>query len=122
MQTRRYPRTLNEAFGPYTSNVIHEPVSRVKWVYVALYVCVVLIVAAIILGSSKRVFRPTEKQNFNPYFFEETILDAEDKDAGNPDEIVLFSYYGTDGHVTQDDNPSRWTVKADLGRRGKHEA
>ena len=20
----RYPRTLNEAFGPYTSNVIHE--------------------------------------------------------------------------------------------------
>lgn len=25
MQTRKYPRTLTEAFGPYTDNQIHEP-------------------------------------------------------------------------------------------------
>jgi hypothetical protein len=27
MQTRKYPRTLQEAFGPYTSREIHEPVA-----------------------------------------------------------------------------------------------
>lgn len=25
MNTRRYPRTMQEAFGPYTSHDIHEP-------------------------------------------------------------------------------------------------
>lgn len=25
MQTRKYPRTLNEAFGPYASGPIHDP-------------------------------------------------------------------------------------------------
>jgi hypothetical protein len=28
VNTRRYPRTLQEAFGPYTDRVVHEPVSR----------------------------------------------------------------------------------------------
>lgn len=28
MQTRRYPRTLQEAFGPYTSNIIHTRTPR----------------------------------------------------------------------------------------------
>ena len=25
MQTRKYPRTLNEAFGPYASGPVHDP-------------------------------------------------------------------------------------------------
>ena len=52
MQRRRHPRTLNEAFGPYTSNVIYEPVPRFKWVYVALYILVLLVVVAIVLGAA----------------------------------------------------------------------
>jgi hypothetical protein len=31
MNTRKYPRTLKEAFGPYTSNRIEEPVYRMDW-------------------------------------------------------------------------------------------
>jgi hypothetical protein len=37
--TRKYPRTLQEAFGPYTSREIHEPLSDV------LAVCIPLAVA-----------------------------------------------------------------------------
>lgn len=38
---RRYPRTLQEAFGPYTSNVIYEaPPPRMPWL--GLYVSAVL--------------------------------------------------------------------------------
>lgn len=35
MQTRRYPRTLQEAFGPYTSREIHAPVHRNDRIVVA---------------------------------------------------------------------------------------
>jgi len=31
MQTRKYSRTLNEAFGPYTSNTISEPDRPMDW-------------------------------------------------------------------------------------------
>lgn len=31
MQTRKYPRTLNEAFGPYCSNQIDEPKRPMDW-------------------------------------------------------------------------------------------
>jgi len=34
MNPRRYPRTLQEAFGPYVDNLIHEqpPVDQPGWV------------------------------------------------------------------------------------------
>lgn len=31
MNARKYPRTLNEAFGPYCSPKIDEPVERYDW-------------------------------------------------------------------------------------------
>jgi hypothetical protein len=31
MNTRKYPRTMKEAFGPYTSNHIEEPTTRMDW-------------------------------------------------------------------------------------------
>ena len=31
MNTRKHPRTLNEAFGPYAGNVISEPVRPFDW-------------------------------------------------------------------------------------------
>lgn len=47
MNTRRYPRTLQEAFGPYTSNHIEEPKERryqdwAVWAVVAFFVSLVL--------------------------------------------------------------------------------
>lgn len=39
MNTRRYPRTLVEAFGPYTSTVISEPKSEPRG-FVAAVVCI----------------------------------------------------------------------------------
>lgn len=31
MQTRRYPRTMQEAFGPYTSGELCEPPRQMDW-------------------------------------------------------------------------------------------
>ena len=31
MNTRRYPRTLEEAFGPYQRGPIYEPKQRMQW-------------------------------------------------------------------------------------------
>lgn len=31
MNSRKYPRTQQEAFGPYTSHQIDEPVERYDW-------------------------------------------------------------------------------------------
>lgn len=51
MNTRKYPRTLNEAFGPYTSNEISEPVRPMDWQdKVILVACTLAIVAVIFLG------------------------------------------------------------------------
>lgn len=48
LNTRRFPRTLREAFGPYTSERIDEPVQRVplheKVLYVASIVAALVIV------------------------------------------------------------------------------
>ena len=51
MNTRRYPRTLQEAFGPYTSNHIEEPAER-HWqdwaVYAVCLFAVLLVLAGVI--------------------------------------------------------------------------
>ena len=52
MNTRKYPRTLNEAFGPYTSNYIHDndmhPHDRI--VTIASAIVAVLFVALVAYG------------------------------------------------------------------------
>lgn len=42
MNTRKYPRTMNEAFGPYTSRDISEPREAMPFVQVAAIVISVL--------------------------------------------------------------------------------
>lgn len=52
--TRRYPRTLQEAFGPYTTSQIHEPSEPMatsdKWI-VGLGLAVMLVLLAAILAG-----------------------------------------------------------------------
>ena len=51
MNARRYPRTLQQAFGPYTDSTLHpmrEPRNRRRQDW-ALYV--VAVVAAVVLGA-----------------------------------------------------------------------
>ena len=51
MNTRKYPRTMSEAFGPYTSTVIHEPPSKADWQDVVVIVAsVVTALAALAIG------------------------------------------------------------------------
>lgn len=53
MNTRRYPRTLVEAFGPYTDNVVHpmpEPRGRYAqdWaIYIVACIALAVIVATL---------------------------------------------------------------------------
>jgi hypothetical protein len=47
MQTRRYPRTLQEAFGPYTNNQIEDPPSGGYGLW--WWVSMVLIAAAAVV-------------------------------------------------------------------------
>jgi len=47
--TRRYPRTLQEAFGPYTSNKIDEPRKR-RIPLVAKLLAVVYVIAVIVVA------------------------------------------------------------------------
>lgn len=46
MHTRRFPRTMQEAFGPYTSNVIHTRAPRSSWLSIAISVVAVLVLVA----------------------------------------------------------------------------
>lgn len=51
MNTRRYPRTLQQAFGPYTDNTLHpmpEPRARRRQDWV-LYLVAVAAVTAILI-------------------------------------------------------------------------
>ena len=55
MQTRRYPRTMNEAFGPYASGPIHPMPDQSKQladtvVILVSIVTAVVLVLAIALG------------------------------------------------------------------------
>lgn len=50
MNTRRYPRTMQEAFGPHTSRQIHEPTPRTPLHEKALY-AVALIAVLVVLGA-----------------------------------------------------------------------
>lgn len=49
MNTRKYPRTLNEAFGPYTDNTIYEP-EPYDYEYPAAWWCALTTVAILALG------------------------------------------------------------------------
>lgn len=52
MNTRRYPRTLNEAFGPYTSRDFVEPMHWAdKVVTVASAIACVALVAIMVVGA-----------------------------------------------------------------------
>lgn len=53
MNTRRYPRTMAEAFGPYTSNELHpmrEPRARhaQDWILYAVAVVAVVVVGVVL--------------------------------------------------------------------------
>jgi hypothetical protein len=53
MQTRKYPRTMQEAFGPYTSRDLHEKPQRVEPARLALgaaYVLAVVVLSLILAG------------------------------------------------------------------------
>ena len=43
MNTRKYPRTLNEAFGPYTSNRIDEDLPMDWQDYLVIAACIVTV-------------------------------------------------------------------------------
>lgn len=53
MDTRRHPRSMQEAFGPYTDNVLHEPQRPAPWhkadtiVTLACAIAVVALIAII---------------------------------------------------------------------------
>ena len=52
MNTRRYPRTMNEAFGPYTSKEFVEPMHWAdKVVTTASAIAGVVLVAVLIVGA-----------------------------------------------------------------------
>ena len=51
MQTRKYPRTLQEAFGPYTSRDFVEPVPRSQQVFTWLYVIAILALIAMVVSK-----------------------------------------------------------------------
>ena len=48
MQTRKYPRTLQEAFGPYTSNRIDEP-DRFVWSPIRIALALVYLASIVTL-------------------------------------------------------------------------
>lgn len=48
MNTRKYPRTLQEAFGPHTSREIHAPRDRNDTIVVAGCLAAVAALAAIV--------------------------------------------------------------------------
>ena len=54
MQTRKYPRTLTEAFGPYTSQHITETQPPMDWqdkvVTIGCFVVVIMVMGLIFWG------------------------------------------------------------------------
>lgn len=55
MNTRKYPRTLNEAFGPYAHQCpIEEPERPMDWqdivAIVASFICMLTFIGAILAG------------------------------------------------------------------------
>jgi len=54
MQTRKHPRTLVEAFGPYTSTKIHEPPRRLDWQDRLVIAASVLTLAGFLIAVAAR--------------------------------------------------------------------
>jgi hypothetical protein len=52
MNTRKHPRTLNEAFGPYAGNVISEPTQPMDWQdRVVIGACIIVFIIFLVLVS-----------------------------------------------------------------------
>jgi len=49
MNSRKYPRTLQEAFGPYCSRDIQEPYDEFKWTPVRVALTVTYLAAFVVL-------------------------------------------------------------------------
>jgi hypothetical protein len=53
MNTRKYPRTMNEAFGPYSNGPIHEPSRPMDWqdrvVLTAAVIAAICVIAIMVL-------------------------------------------------------------------------
>ncbi|CAB4124661.1 hypothetical protein UFOVP61_26 [uncultured Caudovirales phage] len=49
MQTRKYPRTMQEAFGPYTSRQLYERPTEFKWTPVRIALSITYAAALITL-------------------------------------------------------------------------
>ncbi len=52
MQTRRHPRTLNEAFGPYTSHDIYEPPESFPWTWWTCIAAMALVALAVLVATA----------------------------------------------------------------------
>lgn len=52
MRHQHFPRTLNEAFGPYTSTEFAEPEERAPWGWWLVVVALVLVCAAYLVASA----------------------------------------------------------------------
>lgn len=48
MQTRKYPRTMQEAFGPYTDNQIHER-NEFRWTPIRIALALVYLASLVTL-------------------------------------------------------------------------
>ncbi len=49
MNTRKHPRTLNEAFGPYTSHDIYEPPESYPWTWWTLMAAIGMVTLVIVV-------------------------------------------------------------------------
>ena len=52
MNTRRHPRTMQEAFGPYTDSTIYEPSVSYPWTWWALVAACALVGVAVIVVTA----------------------------------------------------------------------
>ncbi len=52
MNTRKHPRTLNEAFGTYTSRDFYEPPASYPWSWWALMAAIGVVTVAVIVASA----------------------------------------------------------------------
>jgi hypothetical protein len=54
MNTRKYPRTMNEAFGPYAGNYIHDPDERANpWMIAASMIVLCIVLTLLFCGLFK---------------------------------------------------------------------
>ena len=52
MQHLKHPRTLNEAFGPYTSQEFTERETGYPWTWWALMAAIAMVTLALVIGGA----------------------------------------------------------------------